>query len=206
MAIVGSGPSSLENEPGLVDSYDIVVRVNNYKLFPQTGFRTDVFYSFFGASIRKKTEDLAKDGVELCLCKCPNSKPLRSKWHEDNHKQAGIDYRYIYNSRKNWWFCDTYIPDEKVFLEKFEMLDKHIPTTGFAGIIDVLSFGPRELYITGFDFFRSRLHNVNDRWIPRNRDDPLRHDPDRELQVLKQYCRDKPVKCDAVLNGLFARS
>jgi hypothetical protein len=31
VAIVGSGPGCLDNDPGFVDSHDVVVRVNNYK-------------------------------------------------------------------------------------------------------------------------------------------------------------------------------
>ena len=48
VAIVGSGPGCAENEPGLIDGHDVVVRVNNYRLTGGTGKRTDIFYSFFG--------------------------------------------------------------------------------------------------------------------------------------------------------------
>ena len=53
VAIVGGGPSSLTNEPGFVDSHDLVVRVNNYKTGEAQGRRCDIFYSFFGGSIKK---------------------------------------------------------------------------------------------------------------------------------------------------------
>ena len=81
VALVGSGPGVLDNRPGFIDSHDVVVRVNNYKLSPAAGARTDVFYSFFGSSIRKSVEELKRDGVDLCVCKCPNAQFMQSAWH-----------------------------------------------------------------------------------------------------------------------------
>ena len=185
MALVGSGPGSLDNEPGFIDSHDLVVRVNNYKLFPQTGNRTDVFYSFFGTSIRKSADELKKDGVTLCLCKCPNAWPIHSDWHNRNGKIAGVDYRYIYKNREPWWFCDTYIPTVDEFMEKFNLLGRHQPTTGFSAILDMIEFKPEKLYLTGFDFFRSGIHNVTDKWREKNTQDPIGHMPELELDWLK---------------------
>lgn len=183
---MGSGPGSLDNELGVIDGHDLVVRVNNYKLFPQTGSRTDVHYSFYGSSIRKSAEELRRDGVALCMCKLPNSKPLRSKWHEENGKPLGIDYRYIYRNRAGWWFCDTYVPSDDDFLWKFSLLDNHQPTTGFAAILDILSFEPGSVHLTGFDFFASGKHNVDEPWREKNADDPIRHRPDLELEWLRE--------------------
>lgn len=199
MAIVGSGPGSLDNREGLIDSHDIVVRVNNYKLFSQTGRRTDVFYSFFGNSIRKSASELEGDGVRLCMCKCPNAKPIKSAWHERNGKSAGIDYRYIYENRAHWWFCDTYIPEVEDFLEKFRLLGEHQPTTGFAAILDILSFKPLQVYLTGFDGFVSNIHNVNEKWRRKNPDDPIGHRPDLELEWLADNAEFHPMMFDKSL-------
>jgi hypothetical protein len=188
VAIVGSGPSSLTNPSGFIDSHDVVVRVNNYKLMGTNGRRTDVYYSFFGTSIKKSVEELQQDGVFLCICKCPNDKPLESQWHESRHKFNGIDFRYIYEFRKDWWFCDTYIPTNEEFLEQFNLLSKHIPTTGFSAILEVLKHSPKSVYITGFDFFQSGVHNVNERWRRGNASDPIGHRPEFEFEwLLKNY-------------------
>lgn len=203
IAIVGSGPSSLDNKPGFVDSHDIVVRVNNYKLFPQTGARTDVYYSFFGTSVHKSAEELTADGVTLCICKCPNAAAIKSPWHTGN-KSTGVDYRYIYEARKNWWFCDTYIPELNDFLEKFELLGRHIPTTGFAAIIDMLSFEPKSIYLTGFDFFKSKKHNVDDPWREKNMDDPFRHMHDKEREIVSLLMVKHQITADKVGMGLLA--
>ena len=203
MAIVGSGPGCLDNEPGFIDSFDVVTRISNFKLSPETGARTDVFYSFFGDSIRKSAEDLRRHGVTLCMCKCPDAHAIQSRWHELNNRMKGVDFRYIYERRRNWWFCDTYIPDTAAFLQKFETLGNHVPTTGFAAVLDILSFDPAHVYLTGFDFFRSGIHNVNERWVFRNADDPIAHAPERELQWLRDHAPRHPITFDKRLNWIM---
>lgn len=196
VAIVGSGPGVLENPHSFVDSHDVVVRINNYKLSAAAGSRTDVFYSFFGTSIRKTKWELKRDGVRLCMCKCPNAHAIESDWHRSRRMMIGVDYRPHYERRQGWWFCDTYIPTVDEFMVGFELLGRHIPTTGFAAILDVLSFGPESVYLTGFDFFRSRIHNVNEKWRPRNNDDPIKHEPERELAWIAQNRQNYPLIFD----------
>lgn len=180
VALVGSGPTVLENVPGFIDGHDVVVRINNYKLMPATGKRTDVFYSFFGTSIKKSAANLKADGVRLCMCKCPNVQFMESHWHQKRRKMHGVDFRYIYQARAAWWFCQTYMPTKEEFLEHFNLLGGHVPTTGFAALLDVLSYEPKSVYVTGFDFFASGLHNVNERWKPGDPTDPICHAPARE--------------------------
>lgn len=202
VAIVGSGPCVLENEPGFVDSHDIVARVNNYKLSEAAGFRTDVFASFFGTSVKKSRDDLIRDGVTLCLCKCPNAHAIESEWHRRNGKMIGVDFRPHYERRKDWWFCDVYVPTVDEFMVGFDLLGRHMPTSGFAAILDVLSFNPHTVYLTGFDFFASRVHNVNEPWREKNLDDPHRHRPDLECAWLAQH-RDR-FAADRALEAALA--
>ena len=180
VAIVGSGPGVLQNEPGFIDSHDIVVRVNNYKLTASTGRRTDVHYSFYGSSIRKTEGELRADGVTVCMCKCPNGKFMESEWHRRMNKPHGVDFSYIYRDRTRWWFTDTYVPAMEEFVASFELLNKHIPSTGFSALLLVLGLAPASVYLTGFDFFASRVHNVNEPWRPGNPDDPIGHAPELE--------------------------
>lgn len=202
VAIVGSAPSVLDNSPGLVDSHEVVVRVNNYKLGDAQGRRTDVFYSFFGSSIRKTAEELQHDGVQLCMCKCPDAKPIECEWHERNGKLLGIDFRYIYEARVAWWFCDTYVPSVERFLESFNLLERHVPSTGFAAILDVLACEPKSVYLTGFDFFSSGIHNVDEKWRPGDSADPIGHRPDLELGWLCGNADRHPITLDARLLAL----
>lgn len=200
VAIVGSGPGVLENVNGLVDSHDVVVRVNNHKLFPATGYRCDVHYSFYGRSIRKTVAQLKRDGVYLCMAKCPDAKFMDSAWHAANGKMNGVDFRWIYEMRREWWFCPTYVPPMEDFKQHFDLLGGHVPTTGFSALLDVLSFEPKHVYMTGFDFFRSGKHNVNERWRRANLDDPIGHVPHVERQWLIDHFDDYPITADAALS------
>ncbi len=185
MAIVGSAPSVLDNDPGYIDSHDIVVRINNYKASKHAGYRTDVHYSFYGSSIKKTADELKFDGVKLCLCKCPDSHPIKSRWHQRNNP-LGVDFRYIYRMRKDFWFCDTYVPTEERFLKFFQLLMGHIPTTGFQAILEISDIGATHIYLTGFDFFQSKIHNVDEPWRSGRSDDPIKHMPHKELEWLKK--------------------
>lgn len=203
VAIVGGAPSALDNAPGFVDSHDEILRVNNYRTGLAQGTRCSVFYSFFGNSIRKTPAELQADGVTLCMCKCPDAKPISSPWHEQRGKQNGVDFRYIYRARKDWWFGDVFIPGVPHFLRTFELLDGHIPTTGFAAILDVLACEPERLYLTGFDGFTSGLHNVNEKWKPGDPTDPIGHRPEMELAWLAANLENYPLSVDGKLAVLI---
>lgn len=205
VAIVGSAPSVLDNAPGFIDSHDVVLRINNYKCIDErTGFRCDVHYSFFGTSIRKTSDELKRDGVKLCMCKLPDSQPIDSAWHRARGKMAGIDYRYIYRNRAAWWFCDTFVPGDRMFLEKFELLDRHQPTTGFSAILDVVACYPARAYLTGFDFFTSGLHNVDEPWREKNKGaDPICHRPDLEMAWIAQNMDRHPMTFDVKMASLL---
>lgn len=181
----------------------MVVRVNNYKLERRTGYRTDVHYSFYGTSIKKNAEQLRGDGVTLCMCKCPNAHAIESDWHQRRNKMIGVDYRPHYNRRKDFWFCDTYIPTVEEFLVSFNLLGGHVATTGFAAILDIVSFNPKSVYLTGFDFFTSRIHNVNETWREGPPDDPIRHMPDLELKWLADNLGTHPISTDKRLTSLL---
>lgn len=205
VAIVGSGPGVLGNAPGLVDEHEVVIRVNNYRIVDdRTGRRCDVHYSFFGRSIKKTADELIRDGVKLIMCKCPDSHVIESEWHRRNGKMAGVDFRWIYRERKDWWPCDVFVPDGSEFLTTFYLLGKHVPTTGFSAIFDVLQYVPRSLYLTGFDGFRSGLHNLNEPWRQRNTDDPIGHVPERELAWLAANVSRYPIRMDAALSQAVA--
>lgn len=201
VAVVGSGPGCLENEPGFVDSHDVVVRVNNYRTGEAQGYRCDLFYSFFGGSIKKTAAELKADGVQACVCKCPDAKFMDSDWHRRMNKPHGVDFRYIYRDRATWWFVPTYVPEVAEFKAVFDMLGGHIPSTGFSALNLVLSCAPASLYITGFDFFSSRVHNVCEPWRPGNPDDPIGHAPERERAWLAQHL--DQVTLDPVLTRIM---
>lgn len=206
VVIVGSGPGAVLNPLGFVDSHDIVLRVNNYGRHPNLGERCDVFYSFFGGSIKKTREELIADGVQLCMAKCPDGKPIESRWHEKHGRQKGIDFRYIYEARRNFWFGPTFVPNAEHFLGGFQLLENHIPTTGFSAILDVVECAPASVFLTGFDFFSSGVHNLNQRWRPGDQADPIGHVPWKEARVLAGMMKSKqiPIYADPALRQALA--
>jgi hypothetical protein len=196
IALVGSGPGVLSNKPDFIDSHEVVIRVNNYKLMRNTGRRTDVFYSYFGQAIKKASTSLRADGVKLCMAKCPDAQFIDSDWHKDNGLMNGVDFRPIYERRADWWFCKTYVPTIDEFMENFNLLGGHVPTTGFAALLDILQYNPAHVYMTGFDFFTTKIHNVNERWKPSRKDDPIGHVPMAERKWFYDNLDNIPVSMD----------
>ena len=66
-------------------------------------------------------------------------------------------------------------------------IDLVATTTGFAAILDVLDCQPKNIYLTGFDFFTSGLHNVDERWRPGDPADPIGHRPQAEAHWVQAH-------------------
>lgn len=199
IALVGSGPGSLDNPRGFVDSHDVVVRVNNHKCGEGPGFRTDIHYSFYGSSIKKTAEELIAEGVVACWSRLPDCEFMQSEWHTRRGKLLGVDYRPHYEKRKGWWFCPTYCSTVEELQDKFDLLGGHMPTTGFSALLDVLSCNPRNVFLTGYDFFQTGIHNVNERWKSGHPGDPIGHRPDVEREWFAANVKGLPITMDALL-------
>lgn len=205
VALVGSGPGVLDNERGFIDGHDVVARVNNYKTGRAQGYRCDVHFSFYGTSIRKTADELKSDGVRLCVCKCPDAQFMDSEWHRRRNRPNGVNFSYIYRNRVGFWFCDTYVPTLKQFLEWFRLIDGHVPTTGFAALLEILAHEPASLYLTGFDFFASGVHNVNERWRPGDPSDPIGHAPEKERRLLAEMMGAHQIALDPMLRQIIGK-
>jgi hypothetical protein len=203
VVIVGSAPSGRElNTKDKIESYDEVIRVNNYKtkgvdlkgrpydFSRELGIRTDYHYSFYGGSIRKTAEDLK--GIKGHLCKCPNDDCHVTDWHRERNQQQGGDFRPIYRRRKDFWIAPVYIPEKDHYMKLFDALGNHVPSTGFACIWELLQCQCKELYVTGFDWMTSRLHNVDELWRPGNQDDPIKHVWDEEVKLMRRWVFEYP--------------
>jgi hypothetical protein len=121
--------------------------------------------------------------VGLCIAKYPNDVYLAR--HPNSNKTYPVDYRHIYRARASWWFTPVYVPDLTEWAAKIQVLNCN-PTTGFSALIDILAANPAELYLTGFDFFQSKQHELNRPWRPVLTSDPLAHQPQREFKWLRQ--------------------
>ena len=211
MAIIGSAPSALQNDAQYIDAYDEIIRINNFKTIGtdlkgrnydfrnRVGYRTDWHYSFYGGSIRTKHDELK--GIKGHLCKCPNEEVVHlTDWHKMRKLEKGCGWAWIYRARKDYWVAPVYIPEKAHYLECFNMLDGHVPTTGFACIWELIQMPVREMYVTGFDFFTSGRHNINEKWRENNLDDPIRHVPMAEKAIFKKWVKQMPkIKIDKYL-------
>lgn len=202
VCIIGSAPSGLDNNGSYVEDFDVIVRVNNYKtrgtnkrgltydFTDSLGVRTDYHYSFYGGSIRKTQEELKADGVKGHLCKCPDDICHVTGWHVENKKIHGGDFRGIYRRRKGFWFAPLYVPEKAHYLTLFNLLGGHVPSTGFAGIWEIVNSQPKELYVTGFDFMQSKLHNVNETWLEGDPNDPVGHVFNKECELFVKWVKE----------------
>ena len=210
VAIIGSGPSMFDNTMEHIDGHDIIIRVNNYKMRgyeDKVGSRCDYHYSFYGSSIKKTSKELRQDGIKGHLCKCPNDICHMTEWHEKNGKQNGCRFEWIYKNRQDFWIAPVYIPETRHYLQLFNKLNRHVPTTGFACIWEIMNLNPKELYITGFDFFVSKIHNGNEPWRSRNTDDPIKHLPLVEKHIFTRWAKEnKYIKLDDYLKEIICQS
>jgi len=201
VVIIGSAPSALDNNSESIESHDEIIRVNNFKTTGtdlkgryydfrnKVGHRTDWHYSFYGGSIRTKVEEL--EGIKGHICKCPNEEIVHmTDWHKERHFEKACGWAWIYRKRNDYWVAPVYIPIKSHYLRLFNILGGHVPSTGFACIWEMLNLPVKRLYITGFDFFRSGVHNINEHWSTgKNPDDPIKHLPEKEFEFFKEWVK-----------------
>ncbi len=200
VVVLGSAPSVLNNDGKNIDSYDIVVRVNNFKIDgfeDKVGRKLDIYYSFFGRSIKKENDELKRHGLKFIMCKYPNEEFLS---HTGGIPKAGISdgCKWVYELRKDWWQFPLWIPKMKYFKQNFEKIFR-IPTTGVSAILDVLRFEPKELYVTGFDFMTSGYHNTDEKW----NDGDGNHNHAAEMYLIASLKNKGAIKCDNHIENLI---
>lgn len=174
LLIVGGGPSAKIKSEEWYNSFDFIMRMNNYK--KTNNSRTDIYFSYFGKNIRKSAEELKADGVKLLVNKCPNA-DMTEKLSCYNVDMT--DYRWIYEYRKDWWFCLTFCQTEEELLYQVKMLGGFMPTVGLSAILWALKY-IEPVTIIGYDCFESGLHNLNERW-----DNSGNHNIEKEKRVLE---------------------
>jgi hypothetical protein len=179
--ILGSAPNSEKMTSRQINGHDIVVRTNNYKFF-NDNYKIDIYYSYFGKNIKKQQMEIIKDKVKYIMCKYP-----LVNWKKHIPGKSGFWADCIYD-RLPWFPVKYYIAEETHFIENFNLID-NVPTTGFSAICDIMRFEPAKLNIGGFDFFKTKVHNINEKW--RGNDDA--HVPDKEKKIVKKWVKEKKI-------------
>ena len=143
IAVVGPSPH-LEglNYGEKIDSYDIVIRLNQKFAIPERKFkdfgsRTDIMFGSFN-NLNRGECDLNKDYIKsLKLLVCP----MLSMWDVEE---------------QNEWFDSTEVPYHNVCDGHLFKIFKEVGTitnTGFASLIILLNYKVEELFLTGMTFF-----------------------------------------------------
>jgi len=173
--IVGGGPGAACCSSCWYSKFDIIVRCNNYQ--KSCNARTDIFVSYFGENITKSKEELIADGVKFAVCNCPNA-----DMSEELNKSPGQqkDFHWIYEFRKDWWFCPVVGLTKEELVTQVGLLDGYMPSVGLSAVLFFEQFCS-PVNIIGFDCFESGLHDLNKKW-----DRSGEHNPQREKQLLKK--------------------
>jgi len=188
--ILGSAPSVTQLSTHALERYDVIVRVNNYEFFNDCR-RVDVYYSFFGRSIRGVEEKIRRDKPKFLFFKYPFDFAFNR--HTNGKEVAGKsgDFRYVQRLRKDILLTTKHFAQTPAnFISSFCAIGS-MPTTGVAAILDIIRYQPKELAIAGFDFFKSKTHNINEVWNPK---DGKGHDFETEEIVVSDLIANNLLK------------
>ena len=165
--ILGSAPSVVNLSAKELNRFNVIVRANNYEFFNECR-RVDVYYSFFGRSIKGVDERIRRDNPKFLFFKYPFDFAFNK--HTGGREIAGKsgDFRYVQQTRRALLQNTRHFAQTPAnFISSFCTIGS-IPTTGVCAILDIIRYQPKELAIAGFDFFKSKIHNINEPWQPKD--------------------------------------
>lgn len=204
VVIVGPAPSILNSkQQHLIDSYDVIVRLNRALPLPEhlkvdIGSRTDVLYNCMNPSNecggKIDTELLNKLGVKFLVS--PYS-PLK------NNYRFKKDIEQFLKKTPSVLFCHI---DPDYFNKLLKLMQ--LPNTGICAILDLLQQDIKELYITGFTFFKGgyikEYRPYNEQQVLARMDKYKLHDQDKQLRYMKKkLLNDTRVKLDDKLREIL---
>lgn len=229
IAIVGNGPSALKFKLGdHIDSYDCVVRMNNFKLSedfePSLGKKTNIFMFNFWNDVNKTPKDLNKHGVKMIWSSIPYSQ-YRPKWINMLNQGkdffpsfpifllSEFDYFRIHNSNYRFIQLLRYLVfklgglsalRKLIFIKNVDT----VPSTGLVAIFFALKLKPKQILITGYDFFScNSAHYFNPNSpIPKETHHDFASEPDILCKIIKQNHKTKfkIALCDQDLKNKFS--
>jgi hypothetical protein len=152
IVVVGPAPTILgSKQRELIDGYDVVVRLNKALplkagLLDDVGTRTDVLYNCMNPSPecgdKIDEEMLHENGVKFLVSPYPPLRNAKYRFKRD------IDF-FLKKRKGIVKFCWM---DEHYFERLMRIMQ--VPNTGICAILDILTVDIKELYITGFTFFK----------------------------------------------------
>ena len=209
--IVLVGPADYVDNSKLIDSYDIIARINkgyNMKNTGKHGSRTDIMYHVVNQHPENGGPLTYSKDVPIRFCY-----PILTLSEKSSFKDIGTlrDYYSIFQDLENGKlkFKEFSIINKDKYLSHEETLNSR-PNSGLSAILDILSFDIKELYITGFTLFQTNYATSYRNKVDNNKDtgtqalnrmkDAGHHNQDEAKNAYKKYIiTDKRVKVDKIL-------
>lgn len=209
VAVVGAADSAFEKENGdYIDSFDIIVRVNKapHSWSPEKakfiGRRTDVlFHSFY------ENTDSGGGPIDFELFEQQGIKFIVNP----NHNRKGLRTHLNYFKR-NLNKRITYLLSRKFYKQMTDSFGEIVPTIGYAALYIVLNSKSKEIFITGFTFFKTPYANdyrdhlkdmkANENHLKKQGI----HDPDLEFELFKKELNSREsqhINMDARLSEIL---
>lgn len=197
IAVIGAADSVFKQKNGkIIDGYDIVIRVNkaphswkqNDKEYLGSKFNL-LYHSFFennfsgGGPIDWEYFDLL--GIEKVI------NPI--------HTKKGLTAHLNYY-RRHQKFKDTYMLSSKDYRQASKELQGYKPTIGYMALSTVLNSRCKEIFITGFTFFKTSYakgyrDELQDIYVNKTHiEQQGLHNPELEFQAFKKALSASPCK------------
>jgi hypothetical protein len=200
--VVIVGPSKTligRSEGDLIDLFDTVIRMNksvplDMNMAEDIGSRTDLLYHCLDQPAQSKVDvnRYIKDGIKGVVCSYPPLSFTRSNINK---------FQKMNNDR---------LPFRTTDLKVYNSLEKELatrPNTGLLTLVDVLSYDVKEVYLTGFCFYRNFYYDgystINESDYGKVANSPA-HDQDKQLKYWAElYKTDGRISVDSVLESIF---
>jgi hypothetical protein len=204
VAVVGPSPHIIGEKLGShIDSFDIVIRINEFglssQLYEDYGSKTDIIFlalhenssNIYKEMIRKY--DLSTLNLAVCVHHEFNLQPYTVR-----EKSLSI-FEYYQDLKLDTKF--EHLGDEK-FFKRCKTFNCY-PSTGSAAVYELLECGVKELYVTGVSFYTTKFQYNEEKskiWKqfgPSNQN-ILRasgHNTKKEVAFLRSHCKkNKKIK------------
>jgi hypothetical protein len=211
VAVIGAADSAFEHQNGkYIDSFDLIVRVNKAphswtrEKAKFIGSRTDVlFHSFYENS---------ESGGGVIDLKLYNSQGIKYIVNPNNNLN-GLRTHFNYYKR-NLNYKITYLLPRWIFKKMTVEFDAIVPTVGYSALYTVMNSNCKEIFITGFTFFKTPYANdyrdhlmdmaVNENHLKKQG----LHDPELEFkEFLREFEKNKlegtPIVLDEMLSKII---
>lgn len=199
VAIIGAADSAFDKENGsFIDDFDIIVRVNKaphswtLEKAKFIGSRTDVLFHSFYENMRSGGGPIdfnlyRSQGIEFLVNPNNNFKGLRT---------------HLNYFKRNFNNVITYILPRSLYNKMMNNFGDIIPTVGFSALYTVLNSNCKEVFITGFTFFKTPYANDYRDHFKDMKENAKHirkqgiHDPDLEFEIFKKELN--ATNCDVV--------